>query len=162
MKFYLAGAVLAALFAILLAFMAIRQQVRARREVIRCTRELREARARLQGVVDVSKLGFWDWDLVRNVMVYSGCWASMLGYRLDELEPRYETWAERIHPDDKAEALQAMDDLLQGRCESYVFDHRLLTRAGEWRWIRTSGSVLSRSEAGKPLHIQVPIPIYTN
>jgi PAS domain S-box-containing protein len=140
---YLVTALLAALTATLFAFLSAKQR----------TAELTLAKAQLQRVVDGSKLGFWDWDLTTNVIQYSGCWASMLGYQLDELEHSYATWAERVHPDDKPIVEQAMDDLLHGRCQAYEHDHRLRTRSGDWRWVRTSASALSRSESGSPLFI---------
>nr|WP_067287992.1 ATP-binding protein [Marinobacterium profundum] len=152
-KVYLVAAVLAALFATLLTFLAAGQQARVRHEVAHRTAELTQAKARLQRIIDGSRLGFWDWDLVRGEIQYSGCWASMLGYRLEELEHSYETWADLVHPDDKPMLEQAMDDLLQGRCEVYEHDHRLRTSSGDWRWIRTSAGALSRSESGKPLYI---------
>jgi PAS domain S-box-containing protein len=152
-KIYLVAAVLAALLATLLTFLSAGQQARVRHEVIHRTAELSEAKARLQRIIDGSRLGFWDWDLVRGEVQYSGCWASMLGYRLDELEHTYETWADLVHPDDKPLVEQAMDDLLHGRCELYEHDHRLRTASGEWRWIRTSAAALSRCESGKPLYI---------
>lgn len=152
-KIYLVAAVLAALFATLLTFLSAGQQARVRHEVTHRTAELTQAKGRLQRVIDGSRLGFWDWDLVRDEIQYSGCWASMLGYRLDELEHSYGTWAELVHPDDKPVLEQAMDDLLHGRCEDYEHDHRLRTATGDWRWIRTSAGALSRGESGKPLYI---------
>lgn len=150
---YLVTAVLAVLVATLFAFLCARQQTRIRNQLAQRTAELTQVRARLQRVIDSSKLGYWDWDLASDVIQYSGRWASMLGYRLDELEHNYATWAERVHPDDKPVVEQAMDDLLHGRCQEYEHDHRLRTRSGEWRWVRTSASALSRSESGVPLYI---------
>ncbi len=152
-KTWLVGGVLAVLLATLLTLRILSQQLRIRREEARRTLELSDARARLQRVMDGSQLGFWDWDLVNNAIIYSGGWASMLGYRLDALKPTFTTWSDRIHPDDRDQALQVLNDLLQGRTENYEFEYRLRHQSGEWRWILTRGSAVSRSASGKPLFV---------
>ncbi|MBV1787958.1 PAS domain S-box protein [Marinobacterium sp. D7] len=123
------------------------------RERQRSERALAESRAQLQRVIEGSRLGFWDWDLVRNVVTFSGTWATMLGYHPDELSPAYETWRELIHPDDKSRTLRAFDDMLYGRSDHYEAEHRLRTKSGDWRWVLSRGNIISRDRDGSPLFV---------
>jgi PAS domain S-box-containing protein len=72
--------------------------------------------------------------------------------RLEYLSPAYERiwgesrdivladigrWAEMIHPDDRAEAAEAMPRLLAG--QAFVTEYRIIRADGEVRWIRDAG-----------------------
>ncbi|MFC6674149.1 PAS domain-containing protein [Marinobacterium aestuariivivens] len=118
----------------------------------RSEQALAESRAQLQRVIDGSRLGFWDWDLTRNAVTFSGTWASMLGYHPDDLQPTFQTWSELIHPDDRRQALRAVEDMLDGRSDHYEVEHRLRTKSGDWHWVLSIGNVISRSNDGSPLY----------
>ncbi len=61
-------------------------------------RALLETVERLRFVMEGSNDGFWDWDLTTGRVNYNKRWSEMLGYRLDEIEPSYQFWQDRIHP----------------------------------------------------------------
>jgi PAS domain S-box-containing protein len=117
----------------------------------RAERLLRESQQQLQRVIEGSKDGFWDWNIATNHVTFGGRWAAMLGYRVDELDCRYETWENLVHPEDKPRVLKALADYLEGRTESYEAEHRLRAKDGKWKWILTRGRVVSRDTQGKPL-----------
>ena len=55
----------------------------------------------MQGIID----GLWDWDLETDEVYYSPRWKSMLGYDEDELENRFETWKNLLHPEDREQVM---------------------------------------------------------
>ena len=112
--------------------------------------ELREVKERLNLAVEGANLGVWDWDMETDAVTFNEQYASMLGFSLDELEPRFETWADRVHPADMPDAERALNAHIDGDADLYDCDHRMQTKAGDYRWIRTVGKVIDRDDDGTP------------
>lgn len=111
----------------------------------------KKSEKRLRIVLEASKDGFWDLDLEKDHLYLSPRWAEILGYSLEELEPRFKTWKSLIHPDDYSRTMSSILGHLAGKSPHFEAEYRLLTKAGEWKWILDRGKVVSRSEAGQPL-----------
>ena len=123
------------------------------RKLAEQTDRLRASEERLRLVLDGSEDGFWDWDLQTGRVERSERWASMLGYRLDEIPPTLEGGTALVHPDDlpKYEAWQAR---LNGRStERYEIEYRMKSKSGEWRWVLDRGKVGARAADGRPLRM---------
>lgn len=101
--------------------------------------------------LDAGQLGFWDWNIATNEVVFAGHWGSILGYELDELAPNLGTWEQCIHPQDEPTVRALLRDHLAGRTEYYESEHRLRHRDGSWRWVLDRGRVVERSPDGRPL-----------
>lgn len=95
--------------------------------------------------------GLWDWDIGSGRVDYSPAWGRILDE--ETVAPGYETWAKRIHPDDRAEVLESLREHLEGRSTSWQREHRLATRSGEWRWVLGRGRVIQRDEQGAPVRV---------
>ena len=106
---------------------------------------------RFRLALDAGKLGFWDWNLVTNEVIFDGHWAQIVGYELHELEPRLETWAARVHPQDLARVTAALNAHLDGLTDYYESEHRMRHRDGSWRWLIDRGRVVERGPDGTPL-----------
>ncbi|MBW6521513.1 MAG: PAS domain-containing protein [Desulfoarculaceae bacterium] len=48
-------------------------------------------KVRLEFTIDAARLGTWDWNIQTGTIVFNERWAVMLGYCLDELEPKVST-----------------------------------------------------------------------
>ena len=120
-------------------------------ERTRVEEALRTSEERLAIALQAGQLGFWDWDLISGSVVYGGCWASMLGYTIDEIEPHVQAWERLVHPDDRARVIAVLDEHLAGRSDFYESEHRLRHRDGSWRWILDRGRVVEREADGGPL-----------
>jgi PAS domain-containing protein len=46
-----------------------------------------------------------------------------------------------------------LQEHLQGRTQMFETEHRLRTKAGEWKWILARGRVVERDSSGKPLRM---------
>ncbi|WP_336337074.1 PAS domain-containing protein [Haloarcula brevis] len=112
-------------------------------------REYQELTERLHFALEGAELGVWDWNPKTNEVTFDERWTGMLGYTTDELEPRYETWADLVHPDDIDRAEQALKDLKTGETELYQCEFRMRTKDGDWRWIRDIGKVFERTDDGE-------------
>jgi len=53
--------------------------------------------------------GIWDWNATTNETQYSHQWKAMLGYTMTmKFSSQAAEWEERIHPEDKAIVLEAV------------------------------------------------------
>ena len=112
--------------------------------------ELREVKERLDLAVEGANLGVWDWNMESDEVTFNEQWALMLGLSLDEIEPRLETWEDRVHPADMAGVEAALEAHIAGDEALYDCEHRMRTKSGEWRWARDVGKVVDRNDDGTP------------
>ena len=113
---------------------------------------LRESQVRLQLIVNASNIGLWDWDLITNEVNFSSIWKQQLGYANEELQGRYEEWESRLHPDDREQALTAVNEFRTDRRTDYEVEFRLRHKNGSWRWI-LARAVMTRDVEGRPLRM---------
>lgn len=71
------------------------------------------------------------------------------GYSAEDLQNR-QFWLEIIHPDDRGRIENAYEQIMQGRRSTFVQEYRIKTAYGDWRWVLSSGSVVSWDAEGVP------------
>ncbi|KUM05347.1 PAS domain-containing protein [Chromobacterium subtsugae] len=106
--------------------------------------------------------GLWDMSVVAgdpvnpdNVFWWSQTFRSLLGFSDQRDFPDVlGSWANRLHPDDKARTLDAFAAHLGDRSAQtpYDIEYRLQCKNGEYRWFRARGATL-RDERGIPLRV---------
>lgn len=114
-------------------------------------RALMEGQERLEMAVWGGDLGLWDLDIRTGKRAVNQRYAEMLGYTVEEVETTPDFWEERLHPDDKEEAVEAVKANLDGHTEVLQAEYRLRHRNGEWRWIQDTGKIVKRDQNGLPL-----------
>ncbi len=82
---------------------AIVRDVSDRREV---EAELRRTKNRLEESQRLARLGSWEWDIVANEVTWSDELFRIYGLEPGEMQPTYERFLERIHPDDREDVDQ--------------------------------------------------------
>ena len=101
----------------------------------------------LEGVKD----GLWDWNLQTNDVVLSERFETMLGYTSGNLPKNINSWLDLLHPDDKTQAKQKMQEYLSAKGKSsYENSFRLRAKDGSWRWILGRGKAQFDTD-GTPL-----------
>lgn len=123
-------------------------QIEARRR--RAVAALRTSEQRLQLALEGARDGLWDWDISTGGLIVNERWAAMLGYALDEIEPRIGTWWALMHPEDRDRVREATEALLSGRSTFYEVECRLRTRGDDWRWVLCRGRVVEHDGQGRP------------
>jgi two-component system cell cycle sensor histidine kinase/response regulator CckA len=116
-------------------------------------RALRESEERWQFALEGAGDGVWDWDVATNRVFFSPRWKSMLGYEDHEIGSSLEEWKSRVHPDDLAATLAAIEDHFSGRAPVYVGEYRLRCKDGSWCWILDRGKIVSRAADGRPQRV---------
>jgi two-component system cell cycle sensor histidine kinase/response regulator CckA len=116
-------------------------------------KKLKESEKRLDFAVTGANLGLWDWNVQTGEATYNRQWAEMLGYSIEEIEPKVNAWKKFIHPDDAHEVMKILKSHLQGKIPIYEAEFRMWTRSGEWKWILSTGKVFEWDEDGNPVRI---------
>ncbi len=114
---------------------------------------LEHALERCQYMLTGSRDGGWDTNLRTGETYLSPRYKALLGYGPDELPDAMTTWQNLIHPDDATLAEQTFEAYLRGERDSYVLEHRLKHRNGEWRWMQARARIATRDAEGNPLRM---------
>lgn len=139
------------------------QFIQKENEIIdRLRREKEDAELRLNLVMKAIRVGLWDMTVVagdpvnpNNEFIWSDEFRWMLGFRDEQDFPNIlDSWASRLHPEDKDWVMQALLDHLMDHSGKtpYDIEYRLQLKSGEYRWFRATGSTL-RDEKGVPLRV---------
>jgi PAS domain S-box-containing protein len=108
---------------------------------------LRENEARLRAVFNQAAVGIAVAALDGHFLEMNRKFTEILGYDADELRQR--TFASITHPDDVAETMVHVRQLLDGSRSEYVQEKRYLRKNGAALWSRTTVTLL-RDASGLP------------
>lgn len=111
------------------------------------TAELRAAYERMEVAARVGGLGIWDYDIAADVMHCDEQWYRIM--RRDPVAPicTLAEFRAIIHPDDADRATEIDEtarELLASDAD-YGIVFRIVRPNGEWRWVRSAGSVIADS-----------------
>jgi len=103
---------------------------------------LQTSEGRLTTTVQSTNIGIWDWDPNTNDVYLSPEWKRQLGYEDHEIANTFQEWESRIHPEDHARSLSAIEAYLSGRTAGLENEHRLRHKDGSYRWILARGTMI--------------------
>lgn len=105
----------------------------------------------LRNAVEVGRLGLWDWDVTTDKIIWSDEHFRMEGYAVGEVEPSYDAWTARHHPDDRAGAETALHTAMDAH-EEFAHEFRVVHPDGTVRWLYGRGSFFYDDD-GKPVRM---------
>ena len=113
------------------AFRAYKRSVQ-QADKLKYAEELGIIQARLADAQRIAKMGNWEWNINTNAL-----WWSDEVYRLFQMKPEsfgatYESFMERVHPDDRREIDSALKQAVRSR-EPHSIDHRIVRPNGTQR-----------------------------
>lgn len=103
---------------------------------------------RLTLATSAAKLGIWDWDIVNNKLIWDDGMYRLYNTSRDNFTGAYEAWAYHIHPDDKAQTEQAIQDALDGKAE-YAPEFRIIWSDGSVHFLQAA-ALTFHDTSGKP------------
>lgn len=117
------------------------------------TKALQDSDFRWKFAIEGSGDGLWDWNMANDTVFFSTSWKAMLGFADHEMGNGPEEWEQRIHPEDRAEALATMQGYIDGKTPVYASEHRLLCKDGGYKWILDRAMIVGRDGDGKALRM---------
>ena len=141
--------------------------------VVERTIELRQANEQLETEIDErhrSEIRFRSlaenspdfihiWDLPSNTWSYFNR-PSFLGFAAEKLGD-LETFLNFVHPDDQTSVREHFAWLPNLTDEAGYIEYRLQDAAGQWEWIQSRETILSRSNNGDVQHLLVTLTVIT-
>ncbi|MBH0209287.1 MAG: PAS domain-containing protein, partial [Nitrospira sp.] len=107
---------------------------------------IRASEEKLRQALLASNTGLWEWDTQANEVQFSREWKSQLGYEDAELPDRFETWKERLHPDDQFRVLAYVQQYLAHPQGEYQQEFRLRHKEDSYRWIEARASFVTETD----------------
>ena len=115
--------------------------------------KLKRNQERLQLSLWGANIGLWDWDVADNDVKFNKQWSKMFGYQSKKIKSSLDTWKEMIHPEDKQEAIEKLNEHLEGKTDYFESEHRMQTKDGNWKWVLGRGRVVKRDKNENPLRV---------
>jgi diguanylate cyclase (GGDEF)-like protein/PAS domain S-box-containing protein len=97
--------------------------------------------------------GVWDWQLSKGEMQFSTGFEEVCGFSSDELGHQMSDFTARIHPDDKPQAIQKLQDCITGTSNRLQSEYRMQCKHGGWKWVFFRGAVIVRGTDGQTLRM---------
>jgi len=131
---------------------------RKQKELLRLTllreRESREHAEKIDLALAGGDLGLWELDLDTGLRTMDARAQRMVGLAPSAPAEAQPAWLERIHPDDRAAYLAAVNG--QAPDEeggAFAFDYRVRHENGQWVWLHSRGKPTRRGSDGAPQHL---------
>ena len=105
----------------------------------------------LKLAIEGAKLGVWDWDMQADQVLRDELLTNMLGFSPAEMGDQLSDWERLVHPEGEKRHDEALQEHIENRTEYYECDYRMKTKSGDWKWVRTMGTVVERDADGTPL-----------
>jgi PAS domain S-box-containing protein len=110
---------------------------------------LRASEQRLIEAQGVAHIGSWEWEIGPNRVWWSD--ELCLIYGMPGFAPTYETFLERVHPDDRA-AVQAVVGKAYEDGQPFAYEHRIIRPDGSVRTLAARGRVVTDA-SGRPVRM---------
>jgi diguanylate cyclase (GGDEF)-like protein/PAS domain S-box-containing protein len=108
----------------------------------RAREAIRESEERFKNVARATGDAVWDWDLKSDAIWWSDGMQTLFGYPKSEVEPGSESWANRIHPDDKEPVLRGIHAVIDGSGTIWADEYRFRRKDGSYATVLDRGYVI--------------------
>jgi diguanylate cyclase (GGDEF)-like protein/PAS domain S-box-containing protein len=108
----------------------------------------------LNAALDGTGLCLWEQHIPSgNLTIFNQQWGHLLGFTRQELPAHISSWKNNLHPDDKDWVIEAFDNHIAGKSETYEAVHRMIHKDGSVAWVSDRGRIIEYDINGKPLRI---------
>ena len=102
---------------------------------------LRSTQTQLQFMIEQGSVGFWEWDLRTNEVVYFDSWRRQFGYDVASYAGTWSDWLAILHPDDHSRVATIFAEAMQGAA-GYQTEFRLRHGDGSYRWVLSRATLI--------------------
>ena len=117
--------------------------------------DLVKSRESLANAQRIAQLGSWEWNVSNGEVFWSEESYRVLGYAVGEVAPSIDAFLERVHPDEREAANEALERLLS-ECTEADISQRVMSPAGGERYVHVHG-VATPGADGKAIHVSATI-----
>jgi PAS domain S-box-containing protein len=111
---------------------------------------LAESNTRLEEAQRITHVGYWEWDLATDCLIWSDETYRIFGLRPQERPMNVDARREMIHPGDRDRVFREKEETItSGVC--YDVEHRIVRPSGEVRVLNSTRAV-KKDESGRPTH----------
>lgn len=107
------------------------------------TLELSEAKERLDLAIEATGMGTWDWDALSNSMTWDDNLFRLVGVSREEFLQTRDSLLELstriLPPEDKRRMLEVVQEVVDGKTDSYDFEHDVIRPDGTVRHFLVKG-----------------------
>ena len=132
----------------LIGFVLMSQDITSRKKA---EYELLKAKDRLSKAQEVAHMGNWDWDIMKNTLLWSDEIYRIFGLKTREFGLTYEAFLSLVHPYDREFVMQSVNEALYGN-KPYSIDHCIILPDGSKRIVHEQAEVFFDAE-GKPVRM---------
>lgn len=105
------------------------------------TLALAEEKQRLELALKVGNLGLWDWRVGQDLLLVDMRWSKAKSLSAPVRSFSLQEWVSFIVPEDRENALETLAAFTNGKVEQKQFEYRIINKAGELRWMLSTGAV---------------------
>ncbi|WP_342644494.1 PAS domain S-box protein [Mucilaginibacter sp. CSA2-8R] len=113
--------------------------------------DLKQLSNRLQLATQAANVCISDWDIINNHVTYDDCMFDLYKVKPEEFKKTYESWTERLHPDDLDRINQEVADALRDKSEVKM-KFKILLPGNEIRHL-VSMSIIERDASGRAVRM---------
>ena len=124
----------------------------AEKEAEAANARLRESEERYRLVLEGSNEGIWDWNIESQVVYCNDRFLKMIGLSAGEREIDKDCFYEQIHPDDRGEVKNSIQNCILGKSYQLEVEFRVRHSSGEYRYCIARGKS-QKNHAGQPTRI---------
>lgn len=114
---------------------------------------LRVSEERWKLALEAAGDGVWDWNVQTGEVLFSKRFEQLFGFSENEFGRHMEDWNSRIHPDDRPRVMADIQAHLIGNTATFSNEHRGQCKAGNWKWVLSRSTIVSRTAEGKALRM---------
>jgi PAS domain S-box-containing protein len=112
--------------------------------------DMQESNAKLEEAERITHVGYWEWNLATDCLIWSDETYRIFGLRPQERPMNVDALREMIHPEDRDRVFREKEQAISsGVCNDV--EHRIIRPGGEVRVLNSTLAV-KKDESGRPAH----------
>jgi len=119
------------------AFVVIRISTILGDRLLRAEQAIKESESSLRDAQEIAKMGSWEWNMVTQKTKWSENYLTIHGFKFIEVEPTFELFRSRIHPDDVHFLDENLAAIMMDKIPSSL-ELRLIQPDGTFKWIQNN------------------------
>jgi two-component system, cell cycle sensor histidine kinase and response regulator CckA len=117
----------------------------------RAEEDLKRVNERLSLATYAAHMGVWERDIGKNELTWDDRMYELYALSKQDFSGAYESWLQRVHPDDRARSEEMSREALRSEKE-YDTEFRIVRPDGTMRTLKACG-IVSRGSEGNPMRL---------